>query len=82
VDPIAHFVRYIAAMDAPYKGGVMLLKFKSPEMALMRPRVTPDPAQAEKLLRRMSEMSYSPENGFHRDRAQSRTSTPRLRLVR
>jgi hypothetical protein len=60
----------------------MLLKYKPAEMAVMRPRVTPDPAQAAELLRRMSSLSYSPENGFHRDRAQSRTAGPKLRLVR
>jgi hypothetical protein len=60
----------------------MLLKYKCAETAVMRPRVTPDPAQAAELLRRMSSLSYSPENGFHRDRAQSRTPAPKLRLVR
>jgi hypothetical protein len=60
----------------------MLLKFKPAEMSVMRPRVTPDPARAEELLRRMNSMSYSPENGFHRDRAQPRSAAPKLRLVR
>lgn len=60
----------------------MLLKYKSAEMAVMRPRVTPDPAQAAELQRRMSSISYSPENGFHRDRAQRRTAAPKLRVVR
>ena len=75
-------MRYTPATDASDKGGVMLLKFKPAEMAVMRPRVTPDPARAEELMRRMSSMSYSPENGFHRDRAQPRTPAPKLRLVR
>jgi hypothetical protein len=60
----------------------MLLKFKPFEMSVMRPRVTPDPAHAAELQRRMSAMSYSPENGFHRDRAQHRRTFPKLKLVR
>lgn len=60
----------------------MLLKFKPFEMPVMRPRVTPDPARAAELERRMSAMSYSPENGFHRDRAQRRTAFPKLKVVR
>ncbi len=60
----------------------MLLRLKSSELSVMRPRVTPDPARAAELQRRISEMSYSPENGFHRDRAQHRTTVPKLRLVR
>jgi hypothetical protein len=60
----------------------MLLKYKLAETTVMRPRVTPDPAQAAELQRRMNSMSYSPENGFHRDRAQCRSAVPKLRLVR
>lgn len=39
---------------------------------VVRPRVTPDPAQAAELERRMREVSYTPDNGFHRDRVQQR----------
>jgi hypothetical protein len=60
----------------------MFLRFKSSETVVMRPRVVPDPAQAAELLRRMGALSYSPENGFHRDRAQRRSTIPKLKLVR
>lgn len=33
----------------------------------VRPRVAPDPATADELERRRAELSYCPENGFHRD---------------
>ncbi|PZN29681.1 MAG: hypothetical protein DIU71_13925 [Proteobacteria bacterium] len=49
---------------------------------VLRPRITPDPKQAAELLRRMNALSYSPENGFHRDRMQSRVRPPRLRIVK
>lgn len=40
--------------------------------ATVRPRVTPDPQDAATLARRFSELSYVPENGFHRDQQQPR----------
>lgn len=59
----------------------MVLKFRLHGPEVMRPRVTPDPEHAAALQRRMSSLAYSPENGFHRDRSQSRLPAPRLRLV-
>ena len=40
--------------------------------SVVRPRVTPDPERAQELQRRMSELAYRPENGFHRDRHERR----------
>lgn len=40
--------------------------------SVVRPRVTPDPAQAAELERRVRELNYTPDNGFHRDRVQRR----------
>lgn len=45
-----------------------------PNSSIMRPRVTPDPQRAAELERRMSALDYCPENGFHRDRRQSRVA--------
>jgi hypothetical protein len=39
---------------------------------VVRPRVSPDPVQAAELERRVRELNYTPENGFHRDRVQQR----------
>lgn len=52
------------------------------EPIILRPRVTPDPAQAAELQRRMNDLNYSPENGFHRDQSQKRSKQPRLRVVK
>jgi hypothetical protein len=59
----------------------MMLKLKLPPPAMLRPRVTPDPGHAAALQRRMSELAYCPENGFHRDRTQDRLPPARLRLL-
>jgi hypothetical protein len=56
----------------------MLFKLKQVESTFVRPRVTPDPDQAAKLLRKFEALAYSPSNGFHRDIRQDK---PRLRLV-
>jgi len=48
----------------------------------LRPRITPDPNQAAELLRRMAELAYHPENGFHKDMTQRRHQRPTLRLVK
>lgn len=50
----------------------MLFRLKDTQSSVVRPRVTPDPDAAAQLERRMSELAYHPENGFHRDRRQSR----------
>jgi hypothetical protein len=50
----------------------MLFRLKDMQSSVVRPRVTPDPEAAAQLERRMSELAYNPENGFHRDRRQSR----------
>ncbi|HEX7116789.1 MAG TPA: hypothetical protein VF193_16805 [Steroidobacter sp.] len=50
----------------------MILKLKDIPTHVVRPRVTPDPERAAELERRMSSLSYYPENGFHRDRRQPR----------
>jgi hypothetical protein len=60
----------------------MIFKLKSSESPLVRPRVTPDPDQAASLERKMSELSYYPVNGFHRDARQARQPRPFPRLVR
>ena len=59
----------------------MILQLKLSPPTLLRPRVTPDPGDAAALQRRMSELAYYPENGFHRDRLQDRLPPPRLRLA-
>lgn len=50
----------------------MIFKLKSSGSSFVRPRVTPDPDQAASLERKMSALSYSPTNGFHRDVRQCR----------
>ena len=59
----------------------MILRLKLTPPAVLRPRVTPDPDYAAALQRRMSELAYYPENGFHRDRSQDRLPPPKLRLM-
>jgi hypothetical protein len=59
----------------------MIHKLKLAPPAVLRPRVTPDPDHAAALQRRMTELAYCPENGFHRDRLQDRLPPPRLRLL-
>jgi hypothetical protein len=59
----------------------MILKLKLSPPAMLRPRVTPDPDHAAALQRRMNELAYHPENGFHRDRLQDRLPPPKLRLM-
>lgn len=56
----------------------MMFKLKSAESSFVRPRVTPDPDQAAKLLRKFEALAYNPSNGFHRDMKQDK---PKLRLV-
>jgi len=48
---------------------------------MLRPRVTPDPARAAELERRMSALDYCPENGFHRDCRQDRREVYSLRTA-
>ena len=45
----------------------MILKLNQSAWSVVRPRVTPDPRHAAELERRMSALSYTPANGFHRD---------------
>jgi hypothetical protein len=59
----------------------MIFKLRRSQSSVLRPRVTPDPDQAAELQRRMSELAYHPENGFHRDRRQDRIARHALRLV-
>jgi hypothetical protein len=59
----------------------MLFKFKQAAAPVLRPRITPDPDQVAALQQRMEALRYQPENGFHRDRLQSRQA-PRLRFAR
>ena len=59
----------------------MLFKLRDLSSSVVRPRVTPDPQHAAELEKRFSELSYSPENGFHRDQRQDRRVAPRLTLV-
>jgi hypothetical protein len=61
----------------------MLFRLRDLPSTVMRPRVTPDPQRAAELARRISELAYSPENGFHRDRRQDRRrSLTRLAIQR
>jgi hypothetical protein len=59
----------------------MLFKLRDMPSSIVRPRVTPDPQHAAELEKRISELAYSPENGFHRDQRQHRRAMPRLVLV-
>jgi len=59
----------------------MLFRLRDTASSLVRPRVTPDPQHAAELEKRISELAYCPENGFHRDQQQHRRATPRLVLV-
>lgn len=57
----------------------MLFRLREQPSSMVRPRVTPDPRHAAELARRMSELAYNPENGFHRDVQQDRRAPfPRL----
>ena len=58
------------------------LASKQASPPVMRPRITPDPDQAAGLLRRMSELAYHPENGFHKDLTRRRHGRPALRLAK
>jgi hypothetical protein len=42
------------------------------KVEMIRPRISPDPRQAEALEKRLQSVSYVPELGFHRDRIQQR----------
>jgi hypothetical protein len=59
----------------------MLFRLRDLPMSIVRPRVTPDPQRAAELEKRLRELAYSPENGFHRDQQQGRRAVPRLVLV-
>lgn len=48
----------------------------------IRVRVTPDPAHAAELEKRMRSLTYTPESAFHRDRVQQRGGTPLPSLLR
>jgi len=55
----------------------MLFTIKPRNSSVVRPRITPDPGQAAALERKMQSLSYHPQNGFHRDRAQDRMGARR-----
>jgi hypothetical protein len=59
----------------------MLFRLRDLPSSIVRPRVTPDPQHAAELEKRLRELAYSPENGFHRDQQQRRRAAPRLVLV-
>ena len=59
----------------------MLFRLRDLPTSIVRPRVTPDPQRAAELEKRLKELAYSPENGFHRDQRQVRHAPPRLTLV-
>jgi hypothetical protein len=59
----------------------MLSRLRDLPTSIVRPRVTPDPQRAAELEKRLRELAYSPENGFHRDQRQGRRAVPRLMLV-
>ena len=58
----------------------MIFRRKRKSLEAVVVRITPDPAQAAELERRMNSLAYYPENGFHRDRVQDRIeqTTPSL----
>ncbi|HEY4368213.1 MAG TPA: hypothetical protein VGN07_13350 [Steroidobacteraceae bacterium] len=60
----------------------MIFRSKPSTSSPARPRITPDPNQAAELMRRMRELAYHPENGFHKDLTQARHERPVLRLVK
>jgi hypothetical protein len=59
----------------------MMFRLRESPSSVVRPRVTPDPQHAAELARKISELAYSPENGFHRDQRQVRRAQPHLTLV-
>ena len=60
----------------------MLFRLRDlPPTSIVRPRVTPDPERAAELEKRLRELAYNPENGFHRVLQQGRRAVPRLVLV-
>jgi hypothetical protein len=59
----------------------MLFRLKDVHTSVVRPRVTPDPEAAAQLERRISELTYHPENGFHRDHQQRRRARFQWRLA-
>jgi hypothetical protein len=59
----------------------MLFRLKETQMPVVRPRVTPDPEAAAQLERRISELAYYPENGFHRDHRQGRRARFQWRMA-
>ena len=59
----------------------MIFKLRKTQSSVVRPRVTPDPDRAAELQRRIDELAYHPENGFHRDQRQDRQARHGLRLV-
>lgn len=63
-------------------GDDMLFKKKTSILTAPSIRVTPNPDAAAALERKFAELSYHPDNGFHRDAVSIRRQTPRLRLVR
>jgi hypothetical protein len=67
---------------SPDKGMTMIFKLKTTESSFVRPRVTPDPDQAEMLQRKMNALNYSPANGFHRDMRQCRQTPAMSRMAR
>lgn len=50
----------------------MLHFIKRPRSNVVRLRVTPDAEQARALERKLANLNYTPENGFHKDRWQPR----------
>jgi hypothetical protein len=52
--------------------------FRGKDAIVHRPKITPDPSQVAALQRRFEELSYQPQNGFHRDLRQGR-QPPRQR---
>lgn len=61
---------------------MMIFRLKQADSLPVRPRVTPDPARAAELQRRIEALQYRPETGFHRDRLQGKAGRPVLRLVK
>jgi hypothetical protein len=58
----------------------MIYLMRNRAVAIVRPRVVPDDAQASALQAKLAALDYTPLNGFHKDRKQDRRSVPRPAL--
>ena len=57
----------------------MKFQFSGNQTQVLRPKVTPDMAQATLLQEKLQALSYRPMNGFHKDQREARKSLRELR---